>query len=335
MKNNTSTIPKYDLIIIDECESILKHFDSSTFNGTSRDIFNYMEAIIKKSKKVIFLDGDMSNRTYALVNSLGSSINIVNDIKINSKILKIINDENYYISKIYEDLDNNKNIVIVSMSANECVKYNLILKEKYPTKKILIYYGQSEDKEDLKDVLLHWKNADIIIYSPTIESGVNFDLVYFYKIYAIIVTGSTSQRSFLQMLSRVRKIENNEVLCLTSLNLNYSKYYQFTEVQDSLTRIEAIHLQNIYKEVDGDLVRILKLDNYDINYIYNKVEKLNQCSYGVLTYLQHLSKLKGYEFIMYEPEKINLMLPIFDSHSEVLSVSDISDKDYNNLLDKQ
>ena len=295
-----------------------------------------MEAIMLNSKKVIYLDGDISNRTYALINKIGKSINIVNDIKINKKTLKLTNDDNYYISKMYEDLDNNKNIVIVSMSATECKNYYSILKNKYPEKKILVYHGQSDDKDkdDLKDVLIHWKDADVIIYSPTIESGVNFDLVHFYKIYAIIVSGSTSQRAFLQMLSRVRKVENDEVLCLTKLELNYTKFYQFNEVKDSLIRMEAIHVHNEYITNAEGMIRILKPNNYDINYIYNKVENLNQCSYGFLFYLQYLCNEKGYEFIYHNEPKCKLLdLPI--QIRDVLVAADVDEDEYFSLLEKQ
>ena len=34
-------------------------------------------------------------------------------------------------------------------------------------------------KEDLKNVIENWVHLDILIYSPTIEAGVNFDKVHY------------------------------------------------------------------------------------------------------------------------------------------------------------
>ena len=97
-------IPKYDLIIIDEIESILSHFDAPTFKGTSRDVFNWMSEIIKNSNKMIVLDGDIKNRTHNFLNYFGNSINIHNTIKINKKKLTITTDTNKYYNSIIDDI---------------------------------------------------------------------------------------------------------------------------------------------------------------------------------------------------------------------------------------
>ncbi len=63
----------------------------------------------------------------------------------------------------------------------------------------------------------------MIIYSPTIESGVDFNVEgYVNKIYGILSTKSTSQRAFLQMLSRCRKVKDNKINIL----LNDLPYYE-------------------------------------------------------------------------------------------------------------
>ena len=50
-----TTLDLYDLIIIDEIESILRQFNSPTFKGNSRECFEYIEAIMKNSTKIISL----------------------------------------------------------------------------------------------------------------------------------------------------------------------------------------------------------------------------------------------------------------------------------------
>ena len=52
-------VPTYDWIIMDEIESILNHFHSDTFKGASRITFEFLSEIIRNSKKVIALDGDL------------------------------------------------------------------------------------------------------------------------------------------------------------------------------------------------------------------------------------------------------------------------------------
>ena len=83
-------------MIIDECESILSQFNSSTMRGRSKDCFDLMTAIIKNSKKLICLDGDLGNRTYNFINHFGKSININNNIQINKKHFLFTKDKNKY-----------------------------------------------------------------------------------------------------------------------------------------------------------------------------------------------------------------------------------------------
>ena len=181
-------IPKYDLIIIDEIESILSHFDAPTFKGKSRDVFNWMTEIIKVSSKMIVLDGDIGNRTHNFLNHFGSTTNIINDIKINKRKLTITNDGSSFDDQIMTDLSRNKKIVICSMSSKKCTDMYEKIMSRFPKKTVLIYTGNTDDKNklDLLDVKASWTTSDVVIYSPTIEAGVNFDSDYFYKIYGVV-----------------------------------------------------------------------------------------------------------------------------------------------------
>ena len=83
--NYTTMFPEYDLVIIDESESILNQFQAETFKGKSKNSFEFMYNVIYNSKKLLVLDGDISNRTYKFIKNFGECVNIVNDIKVNQK----------------------------------------------------------------------------------------------------------------------------------------------------------------------------------------------------------------------------------------------------------
>ena len=331
-------VGKYDLVIIDESESILKHFDSPHFKERNRETFRYLEAIIKNSNKLICLDGDLSNRTHSFIKRMNiSNYNIINDIKINNKILNLTKNEDFYRKSIYTDLDADKNIVIVSMKSTDCVKYYDDLSKRYPSKKILIYCGNSDDqnKNELNNVLLNWKDANIVIYSPTIEAGVNFDISHFHKIYGIVISGSTSQRAFLQMLSRVRQVEDNTVLIYSGkLKLNPTYFYEYDEVRTCLLQLDNIVTELKYTEINGEVYVKKEVGNYENNFIYNKVEELNKCPYGFLAYLKKICLKKGYEFNILSDIKIEKLIPLSNSLS-ILEVPNISDNEYFSILTKQ
>jgi len=178
----------------------------------------------------------------------------------------------------------------------------------------------------------------VLIYSPTIESGVNFDQVgVFSKLYIIASAGCNSQRALLQMMSRVRKIEdlNVSVYCL---NLKYYEvdpkyFYCYDEVKKSLTALKIIELTESYK--NGLIIR--EILQYDINYIFGKTEELMKNSnIYYLSYLKLLLEKKGHTVTVsdyYKNQPKNEYK--IDKIDNILSIKDITDDEFEYLLDKQ
>jgi len=77
----------------------------------------------------------------------------------------------------------------------------------------------TDDKENLKLKYVNeiWKGCDDLIYTPTVEAGVIFDQIHFNKIFGVYSNKSTSPRSFLQMLARIRKTSDNELIINNSI----------------------------------------------------------------------------------------------------------------------
>ena len=81
-------VPVYDLIILDEVESILKQFSSEeTFKDRARSTFEFLQHIIYASLndcgKIISMDGDLGNRAMHFLNKFGTLKNIINRINFN------------------------------------------------------------------------------------------------------------------------------------------------------------------------------------------------------------------------------------------------------------
>lgn len=338
--NNTTT---YDLIMLDEIESLLRQFNSSStfsIDANTKDTFYYLEELIKNSNKIISLDGDLNNRSYQFIKQFGEGIYLENETTKNNKILNIVENEELYIKDIINTLKQNKKIVVCSLSTDPIKKYIQIIQKKMPNIKIIYYTGKSDNKikkDDFKDVNTSWCKYDIIFYTPTIEAGVSFDIPnYFYKVYGIINTNSCCQQAFFQMLSRVRNpiskeimIFNNRIFNPFKNNINIS-LIKFNEVKTAYLESRK-DLQIIYK--DG--CSTLGLDNYYINSLYNKTEDLNKNPNLWLTHFKTLGEKKGYiiKFI-YDDEKPNK-----EDYNKIkdliLIADDIDDSTYKILLDRQ
>ena len=98
-------ITSYDLIIIDEIESVLNHFDSTTFKGENKETFNYLFNIIDASKKVISLDSDMSNRSLEFISNFGKMKTIINEYNKNERTFNIISNEAKFNQELINEVD--------------------------------------------------------------------------------------------------------------------------------------------------------------------------------------------------------------------------------------
>jgi len=71
----------FDLIIMDECESILKQFNSATAKA-SYMCFHILHSLVKKCKKIVYADAFISNRTIDYVetfNEYNENNEIINE----------------------------------------------------------------------------------------------------------------------------------------------------------------------------------------------------------------------------------------------------------------
>jgi len=289
--------PSYDLVIMDECESTLNHINASILKN-SHEIYEILKNIIISSKKLICLDGDLSNRTYDFIKQFGKSLILKNTIKKDKRHFIFRNDKEYFNELIKKDLENKLNLCIVSMSSKVAEFIYNNYKDLY---KCCIHTSNSDDldMEKLKDVNNYWKKYQLIIYSPTIESGVDFNVEgHIDKLYGILSNNSTSQRAFMQMLARCRKIKNNKINILLN-DLPYyenSCLYTFSETQNYVISLHKKYLKKIPVFENGVMCINYIYDEYINNLVYSKQEELNKNSSLFVSYLLKLIKEKGHTF---------------------------------------
>jgi len=319
-------IHKYDLIMLDEVESLLNQFNSeSTFSGKSRRTFEYLEQLLKKCDNIISLDGDLGNRSFQFLNHFGNCLNIENLNKRNDKTLYFTTEQNEFEDEIFDLLTLSKKIAIASMTSIKAEHYYKWIKQKFPDLNVGIYTGSdNSNRLDLKNVNEEWKKKDVIIYSPTITAGVSFDIKnHFHKIFSVISCGSCCQRDFLQMLARIRNpIENKITVFNDGIKGSLKCFFTFNEVKQSLT--ETRKLKVIYKDGKSKM----DLDLFDINTIFNDVEKLNKLEPLFLEYLYKIASDKGYKIehseyfefdglAIFENLKYKKGMILFDNHIHI------------------
>lgn len=297
----------FDLIILDECESLLNHFSSETLGSEKEEILNDFIDLCKKSKKLLLTDADFNLRSFNFIKQIDDKPKIIFNkyIPNNKRKVYIYRDENVLTNNIYKNLKANKKIVIICQSYGKANNLYDKLKIDFPNKNIILHTSKTSDKikEQLGKVNEFWINYEILIFTSTIESGIDFNVEHFDNMYVFTCLNCNSQRSLIQQMGRIRNLKDSNIMVHLSkefrFEVNYNRLFTFEEVK------KYIHS--------------IKLSN-DV-FIYNKQEELNKSSENFVTQLVKSLNESNIECIFEKnKETSNIKL---DSKYEIKKVKEI------------
>lgn len=325
-------IKEFDLLILDEICSLLNHFESDLMKDKKQQVYKIFEELIKKTQKIIALDGDFSNReNYYLKDVVGdNSVEIYeNEYKGDKYHFDFTKDENKVYQKITNDLSNKKKVVFVSTSETKALEFKeYFINKKY---KVFCITGKSESK--IKKELINLENrlrtnnVELFIYSPTITVGNDFNFKYFDKQYGFICLESCNGRDYMQMCFRIRQLANKNIRILVDKNIILQDWANFYSMEEII--IEMCSVLNLDK---NNLTTYYKLR------MFNKWEKINSENY-MLPVIIHYIKKKGYTYNIdtnkdknIKVEKIKVTDKLLN---DIINSKSLNADEFNELLKKQ
>lgn len=217
----------YDIVILDESETISRHLYSPTVRNGSYDVFLKLRKLIQYSKKCILLDADAGIPTMTLINNIDTNqiIKINNTYEKQKKQYYMTKDRKEFINDIKTDIIFDRKAYIVCLSKSEAT---YIYNELQPmmnnfNKKHTLITGDSDDliKRSLSNVNDEWIKYDYVITTSTTGAGVDFNIKdHFNNIYGYVSCGSSCPVEFIQILDRVRHPTSNNVKILIHSNVS-------------------------------------------------------------------------------------------------------------------
>jgi hypothetical protein len=126
------------MIILDESESLLAHFDEQTMSGKEIGIWNFFDELLKHSDKMLLMDGDISERSLSFASAYGELTYINNKNTGAPRTINLMRDEEQWQAKLDADLaryyeeDPHFRVCIVSQSSTQVVALETDLKDRYP-----------------------------------------------------------------------------------------------------------------------------------------------------------------------------------------------------------
>jgi hypothetical protein len=240
-------VPDFDVVILDEVTSLLNHFSARTIDHP-RDLIFLFGEMLKASEKVIALDALYDDQTFHFFRDLGLSQRvIVNDYRGAPRTYSFSADQDRWTDCILRDLKAGNNVAVVTMSTEAGYRLTEHITQEgiLGPGDIVLHTSKSDDKmkEGLKTVATFWRKR-LVIYSPTIEAGVDFNVTHFHRLYVYCCLRSTTPLGLAQMTGRIRQVEDMTVRCCVTKNMgvgNTTKVPQYVTSEDSKQAVRFLY----------------------------------------------------------------------------------------------
>lgn len=310
---------KYELVILDECESILKQFSSETMRDKVVENFNVLHKVLSKAKKIIYADAFISQRTIDFALSITKNTNILylkNTYKGEKKYNAIEIDGTEIEEKIIDKIKNKKNIYYCSS-----LKNNIISIEQKLTSEIkgIYYYSNNDNITDktLKNVEESWKDKQIIGTSPIIATGISFadEKIKHFDYCFFSGYPTCCARENLQQIKRVRYLKDETVYFslpkkINSKNENifYNEVIDFNDYTTENKKMMLIKLKEYMLENAEELIKTHTYEQYQKFILLLEPSKMDINLKNILYYNikeSLLSKMYYRKMILYYFELCN------------------------------
>ena len=249
-------------------------------NGRRAAVWSKLQLIVGNAKQVIGLCADLDTRAYGFLGDLRLDRGPITTYWTN-----VQKDQNEYFNVsnetwaalILQSLRNGEKVALVT---NRGVSYVTFLQEFInefvPKAKVLVYHSKVDDeiKRNVGNCKKIWPQYDVVIYSPTINTGVDFSVEHFDAVFAYGIGGSSIARSFFQQIRRVRYTKQKRV------------YFTFHPVFEDATRETLPTDPNeIWKAKKETVKQLAKIAGESLDWTYERatgVFKLTETPYTKL-----------------------------------------------------
>jgi len=212
---------KYDIVVIDEIETLLDKFLGDFMEGDNltnqlkMKIWNQLKYMLQNAKKVILLDAFITNKTIGFIKSLEPNATIHTYIRINEPQTRTIHYMKDFEMTLYDAItkikSGSKIFIFYPYKRDSCNWssmeniYSLICEQT--GRKGIFYNADVGDKTKagLKDVNSAWADKSFVLTNNIITCGVNYEGLDFDYKYLFIASFNTP-RDVIQVSYRARHL---------------------------------------------------------------------------------------------------------------------------------
>jgi len=315
---------KFDVLVVDEIESLLNNWDSITHGEKVEANFFNFTWLFKDCKKIILLDAFTTTKTINFLKSLGIEDIITYSCDYKKTERKLIENDSFddIFNKMVDDLNNKRKIFVFypflgSTNKHDGIKdLQIKLMNACKTKpKIQTYNSKEADKvqKELYNVATIWKDLDAVITTSSITVGVNYEGDDFHKVYLLTSGKCNLARDVTQVSLRIRSPRCSDI-----------EMYFFDKMTNEMYEYNEFYLKKtdqIYNSLIDDVVTE-KLSNFTASFF-----KYADLSGFIRKDIKAVKDFKKTSFNAIEDEKKNVVKVIMSYNA----IEDITEQEFENI----
>ena len=306
----------YDIVIIDEAFSLRTQMFSMKTHKEHITVNQWtLLKQIRTCSKVILMDADVNIPTLEFYSELSNEkitlyrncFNNPNKPQINIICGKF----ELFAEQMYNELEQGNRVVFCTNSKIKGAKIiDYLEKLHIDDGEILeknVYYHSgnpfpSHVQNNGKDYTVRddFIKYELVLYSPTISQGVDFNVEHFNVMYGYYTNGSNNCFQFKQQTGRIRNLKNNVINIFTSSIIKTEEYWDDVELEPlkEYKHIKSSYLKSFYKDRQDITEEYLKSELNDNDETKNNIKKgvddFIQSTYNLDTdvFKKHFIKIK-------------------------------------------
>ena len=236
----------YDLLVLDESESVLEQFDG-VHPVHMRLAWLVFEKLVRDTPRVLCLDAAVGPRTYYVMRSMRERVALtVNEVvPAGMRRAVVVVSKDRFLGSLLASLREGARVAVASTSASELLALHAALCVACPERRLyVIHAGTSEAEKRLffqrcNELLVGY---DGLLYSPTIQAGNSID-VPFDELFVYATPAGPTPEGVHQMMGRVRNVRTGRaVVTFDATPTEERREYTFAEITEHLTNpLERMH----------------------------------------------------------------------------------------------
>ena len=282
---------QFDFIWIDEGVSFMYYIGNHLCisKNTRPEILYIIEWLLKNCNKLLITDADLNNNViqYYLYYRNITYCHYLNYINLSNKNLyELFESEKNILTDLEDKIKNKQNLYICCDTLSKTKSmYNYIINlDVIKETEILLYNSETDTKleKQMYDVNKFWSKYKIVIVSPKVVFGVDFNKEHFDYIYGFYKCTTLNVREAFQQLHRIRNIKNKKINIFIYEKTDLTLANSLCEIK---YKIQTYYLDNLfYKKSKNEIDYIINCITYTINKNGYKYIEMNEVSNYLIMY---------------------------------------------------